>query len=295
MLHRFMRTLIVIVFSPIVILFATPVRLLVISDYDPTTATTIVASGGVTQTVVGTLTTLLPTYFPVIAVLLIVGVCFDLIQLRLFVSKWIMLGLVVCGVLLVTPVHGRLSDVSRALAGERTAAWRFSHLGAVGAWFWPAVVVGAVVVIGSAIWVNARFKLGFGVGDFFAAAGILLLAFCRLVMVPLVAAFLFVISITFVGVMYPMPYHPADLSLALRRPWLPSEKIVLRSGSVKVGYTLAVKDGWQVILGERTRTIEYVKSDDVVTRQVCRLGPATSERPFIDLLRTPAGTVPACP
>jgi hypothetical protein len=58
--------------SPIVVLFAAAIRLIIVGDYDTTTATTIATSSGATGTLLGTVVPLLPPYFPVIAVLLAV-------------------------------------------------------------------------------------------------------------------------------------------------------------------------------------------------------------------------------
>lgn len=56
--------------SPAVILFASATRLLFISNYDTTTATTIASAAGVVGTLLGTVVPLLPPYLPILTILL---------------------------------------------------------------------------------------------------------------------------------------------------------------------------------------------------------------------------------
>lgn len=58
--------------SPVVVLFASATRLLLISNYDTTTATTLAASAGVGGTLLGTLVPLLPIFLPAILIFFII-------------------------------------------------------------------------------------------------------------------------------------------------------------------------------------------------------------------------------
>lgn len=54
--------------SPVIVLFASAARLLIISNYDTTTATTLAASSGVVGTLLGTIIPLLPLFLPVVLI-----------------------------------------------------------------------------------------------------------------------------------------------------------------------------------------------------------------------------------
>src|SRR4051794_1668012 len=59
--------------SPLVLLFATGTRLLVISNYDTTTASTIASENGAVGTLLGTLIPLLPAFLPVVGLVLLMN------------------------------------------------------------------------------------------------------------------------------------------------------------------------------------------------------------------------------
>ena len=58
--------------SPIVVLFASAARVLIIANYNTTTATTMAASAGVVSTLLGTVVPILPLFLPALLVVLIV-------------------------------------------------------------------------------------------------------------------------------------------------------------------------------------------------------------------------------
>jgi hypothetical protein len=61
----------VVLLSPIGLLLISATRLLIISDYNTTTATTIAASGGYVDTVLGTVMPLVPIFLPYLALALL--------------------------------------------------------------------------------------------------------------------------------------------------------------------------------------------------------------------------------
>ncbi len=61
-----------LILSPVVVLFAAAARLLIISNYDTTTATTIASSGGAVGTLLGTVVPLVPPFLPAIVVFFII-------------------------------------------------------------------------------------------------------------------------------------------------------------------------------------------------------------------------------
>jgi hypothetical protein len=71
---------------------------------------------------------------------------------------------------------------------------------------------------------------------------------------------------------YDIPFTNIDPGPLVRRMWLPAEKLTVAAPgqpTVTVGYVLSTSDKWFVIITEPARTIEYVKSDSVLHRDVC--------------------------
>jgi hypothetical protein len=94
-----------LILSPIVILFASAARLLIISNYDTTTATTIASSAGVVGTLLGTVVPLLPPFLPAIIVFFIIF------------RRWGLALLTALFTALVSPMY-----ITSAKEGLRTAA-----------------------------------------------------------------------------------------------------------------------------------------------------------------------------
>lgn len=99
--------------SPLVILFASAARLLIISNYDTTTATTVAASSGVVGTLLGTIVPLLPLLLPAIVIFFVIF------------RQW---GLVVLAALLtafVSPAYYRsVVNALEITANEAREIWR---------------------------------------------------------------------------------------------------------------------------------------------------------------------------
>jgi len=99
--------------SPLVILFASAARLLIISNYDTTTATTVAASSGVVGTLLGTIVPLLPLFLPAIVIFFVIF------------RQW---GLVVLTALLtafVSPAYYRsVVNALEVTANEAGEIWR---------------------------------------------------------------------------------------------------------------------------------------------------------------------------
>ena len=68
---------------------------------------------------------------------------------------------------------------------------------------------------------------------------------------------------------YPVPHRTEYYVGILRSPWLPAEKISLRSGRNYYGYALSADQDWFTVLLARTRQIVYIRTDDVLRRSVC--------------------------
>lgn len=66
----------------------------------------------------------------------------------------------------------------------------------------------------------------------------------------------------------------ALLSLAVIGPWLPSERITLSNGSVRVGYLVAIGDPMTVLW--REGGVVYLRPRDIKDRQICSITRAWS-------------------
>lgn len=83
---------------------------------------------------------------------------------------------------------------------------------------------------------------------------------------------------------YRVPFSAELVSEIARRPWMPAEEIVLKSGGApQVGYTLSTKDNWHIILNESNRTIIYLRADNVASRTSCKPFSTYVERPRLPL------------
>jgi hypothetical protein len=98
--------------SPIVVLFASAARVLIIANYNTTTATTMAASAGVVSTLLGTIVPILPLFLPALLVVLVVF------------RRWAYVVLTAVATAFVSPVY--TSSVPNALeqaAGSGQEIW----------------------------------------------------------------------------------------------------------------------------------------------------------------------------
>ena len=71
--------------------------------------------------------------------------------------------------------------------------------------------------------------------------------------------------VLYIQAVYDVPFNEKGVAEIARRPWLPAEKIRLSSDEPPlVGYTMSVENGWHVVLRERSRTVRYLRSTDVI-------------------------------
>src|SRR5215469_8005495 len=86
-----LRRNIALLLSPVGLLLISVTRLMIVADYNPTTATTIASSGGYVNTILGTVVPLVPLFLPYLAVVLLL--------LRRFVLGFLAFG----AALLISP------------------------------------------------------------------------------------------------------------------------------------------------------------------------------------------------
>jgi hypothetical protein len=241
---------IALLLSPAGLLFIAVARLLIVSDYNPVTASAIVSSGGYVDTLLGTTIPLVPIILPYVALAL------------LFFNR------VIAGILaLVATAFISPTTMSRsALAILIKRDWH------------QIVHTNAFVILGMAV-----LAVIFFVMLLFELAG---LNFNVLVRIIATAASIALIPT--VALLYPLPFSNTYYTQLVREPWLPAETVTLTSGQEVIGYTLSDDGTWIEILTNDTRTIRYYLATDVAGRQICQIGQAQSMHPLITL--TPAGT-----
>jgi len=266
------RALKAIALSPAVLLFASATRLLLISDYDTTTATTIATNGGIVGTLLGTVVPLLPPYLPIITILLVAT------------RQWALAVFAGCATVLLSPAYVDSPrdgwDEALALAGraaELTQQQEWSRI-------WqesPGVALSAGTGIFLVLLIpptRVALSLAYSLDNW------LVRAFSRVVYCIFVAA-ICTYATLLVQTFYRVPFNADVVSEIARRPWIPAEQIVLKSSGLPlVGYTLSAATNWHVILNESDRKIIYVHTDDIATRTSCRPSSIYIEQPRLPLL-----------
>jgi hypothetical protein len=256
------RSSIALLLSPVGLLLISVTRLMIVADYNTTTAIAIASSGGYVNTLLGTIIPLVPVILPYLALALLI------------IQRYLLSLLTVCATLLVSPT--RLAPLT-ALSSF-TADWH--HSTALIGQYWPISItlLIALIVIDIRIFVN--------IGQPFSIT---------LVLLSLLAAGVFLIPYALYA--YPVPETPNYYAGFMRRPWLPAEQITVKSGETIVGYTLTEAGTWMVVLRDNPRTIQYLLADDVVSRTVCQVNDGNDSppaEPLVPLLNPKSIHLPRC-
>src|SRR5215469_16305965 len=248
---------IALIASPVGLLLISVARVLIISNYDTTTASAIVSSGGYVDTLLGTTIPLIPIFLPYVA-------------LALLYFNRVILGILSLGTaLVISPTT--LTRVSIVHLLKRD--WnRIQHAsGSMQAF----MVIMAAVLLGLLIFELLRLN------DLFKSLA---------VVVSIVAIPIFV-------VIYPFPIGSQFYSELIRQPWLPANTITLRSGQEFTGYILSDDPSSVAVLSEASRTVTYYPPDDIAKMRLCHMGQASSARPLFTVApgtRTRLVPTPEC-
>lgn len=266
------RALKAIALSPAVLLFASATRLLLISNYDTTTATTIATNGGIVGTLLGTVVPLLPPYLPIITILLIVT------------RQWALAVFAGCATVLLSPAYVDspgdgwnealdLANHTAELARQQewSRVWQES----------PGVVFSATTGILLVLLIPPT-RVALSLAN--SLDSWLTRAFLRVVYCVVVAA-ICTHATLLVQTFYRVPFNADVVSEIAHRHWIPAEEIRLKSsGSPLVGYTLSTATNWHVILTETDRKIIYVHTNDITTRTPCKPSSIYIEQPRLPLI-----------
>jgi hypothetical protein len=239
---------IALVLSPVGFILVSVARLLIVSDYNPVTASAIVSSGGYVDTLLGTVIPLLPIFLPYVALIF------------LFFNRVIPAIFAFIATAFVSPI-----------AINRSSALSFAH----DVWYMMIHHNSAVILL--IILLAAAFallllveltQLGFDIA------------------IKTVATSACVLLIPFVVRLYPLPLNNEFYAEQIKQPWLPPETITLSSGQNFTGYVLADAGSWLVVLRNDSRVVIYYPSAEVTNRKACRIGPIALEQPLITFFPT---------
>lgn len=225
------------------------------------------ASGGLGQTILGTVVPLLPAFLPA-----------ALVVLAIF-RQWGLLFFAAISTALLSPAYATLGQGWN----EAYPMWRdaLDH-----AWNWEfgllwqdsrLLVYCAILGFVFALWDSIQ------EGGFAPVHALLVAGICAL-------------TLLFIQDVYRVSSDLDTISETLRRPWLPAEVIELKSGERRVGYILSADKEWHTVLDDNTRNIGYIRISDVANRTVCRAGtpPVATPPPLIHLKPVPVTPIPGC-
>jgi hypothetical protein len=250
---------IALIVSPIGLLLISVIRLLIVADYNPVTASAIVSSGGYVDTLLGTIIPLVPFFMPYLALLL------------LFFNR-VILGILA---LLATAF---MSPVAMARQSADHLAGTDWHLITHRNW----IIIVVLVVLGL-VFAGFLFLELMGLG-FAVTIGTFASVTC-IVLIPVVA------------LLYPFPLSNQFYTERIKQPWLPAETIALASGQKFVGYIQSDNGAWIVVLDDAGRTVHHYRAAQVVSQEICQIVPIPPMPPLIPLypahLHSPTRT-PAC-
>lgn len=248
---------IALIASPVGLLLISVARVLIISNYDTTTASAIVSSGGYVDTLLGTTIPLIPIFLPYVA-------------LALLYFNRVILGILALGTaLIISPTA--LTRVSIVHLLQRD--WnRIQHASGV-----MQALMGVMAAVLLCLLIFELLRLN----DFFKSLAVVV----SIVAIPIFVA------------IYPFPIGSQFYSELIRQPWLPADTITLRSGQEFTGYILSDSPSSVVVLSEAARTVTYYPPGDIVKVRLCHMGQASSARPLFTVApaaRTRLVPTPEC-
>jgi hypothetical protein len=333
MSKRYKRGTIALLLSPVGLLVISATRLLIISNYNSTTATAIAASGGYVNTLLGSVIPFIPVTLPYLALVLIGFRRFFIaaltISAALFTSPANMtfpkLTLPHSGNIFKHDWHQLVTDHPKQTAFTIVILVLAALLAA---WQWDSDARDDVTADIKRIpglvrpvkrWLPkppARSTRGKGRQDGrdhnpdvttiareHHVSGLAVqrwangrLWFRGRTLFSTLA--IFAVAALCISYVYPFPRSKDYYEAIMRTPWLPAEMILLRSGDRIVGYPLSTANGWMEVLSDASRTIQYVPLGDVQAQVVCNGSDqaelAASSRPVFSLLKSASAGTPPC-
>lgn len=257
MLRRIQRsTTVALVLSPVGVLLLAATRVLIVSDYNLSTALTILSSSGYINTLIGSVIPLVPVLMPYVALAL------------LYIDRVVAAMLAFAAALLISPAT--MSGASAlSLVGHD---W---HLVTGGSAVRHAVLLIPAFFLCVLLLVEIA---GFQVATVVRTVGTVAI----IATLPLIVR------------LYPIPLSNSFYTNVLSEPWLSAEAVTLNTHTVVTGYVLESDEEWFEVLLAQDRTVVYYHASEVASRTMCQMASPEPKRPLVPLV--PAlSHLPSCP
>jgi hypothetical protein len=251
------RRAVTVLVTPVGLALIAAVRLLIVSNYNVTTAVTVAESGGYVNTFLGSLIPLVPAFLPYLALWF------------LAFRRFILCALTIVATALISPAVRPPVAALRYFDEYWTIAvrWTSVHLA-----FAAAIAFGIWVLPWHYLrghWVHWLFQAVWACAAVFALSPYLIIA-------------------------YPAPSTQGFYTAYLRQPWLSAEQISVNPDKIYQGYVLASDDQWMTVLLFQSRTVAYFRADSVTARIVCESPAKPSPAPLVRLLYVKSSSLPEC-
>jgi hypothetical protein len=253
------RRAIALLVTPVGLALISAVRLLIISNYNVTTAVTVAESGGFVNTFLGSLIPLVPVFMPYLALAFLVF------------RRFILCALAIMATALISPVIRPSVVTLRYFDNYWFTVYGHLH-GALLAIALGIVACGLVIVWGGSegfVAVYWLLTIVWAFAALFALAPYLLTA-------------------------YPAPRMQSYYASYLRQPWLTAEQITVDPSKIYQGYVLSSDDQWMTVLLYQSRTIAYFRADSVTARIVCEPTTTPPPSPLVRLINAKSTSLPRC-
>jgi hypothetical protein len=245
--------------TPVGLALISAVRLLIVSNYNVTTAVTVAESGGYINTFLGSLIPLVPVLMPYLALAF------------LAFRRFILCALAIMATALISPVVRPSVVTLRYFDNYWFTTYGHLH--------------SALPVIALAIVVCGLLIAWGGLEGFFAAYWVFTVLWACVAVFALAPYLL---------TAYPAPRAQSFYASYLRQPWLTAEQITVDPSKIYQGYVLSSDDQWMTVLLYQSRTIAYFRADSVTARIVCESPAKPPPPPLIRLLNAKSPALPEC-
>lgn len=248
-------TTLALLLSPVGVLLLAATRLMIVSDYNPSTALAILQSAGYLNTLLGSIIPLVPILMPYVALLL------------LYLNQMIASLLAFLAALLISP-----ASVTRTAALSIVRHDWHLTFGRGGSWH--TLLICLAIAFGVLLLVVLS---GFGIKVAARSVGL--------------AATVAIVPIMFR--LYPLPVSDVYYTSLLNQPWLPAETITLANHQSVAGYVLESDQDWVEVLLSDDRTVVHYHTSQISERAMCQIAAIVSERPLFPLINTKS-RLPVC-
>jgi hypothetical protein len=247
--------------TPVGLALISAVRLLIISNYNVTTAVTVAESGGYVNTFLGSLIPLVPVLLPYLALVF------------LAFRRFILCAFAIVGTALISPVVVRPSVLTLGYFDNYWVSTFHSMYGHVNE---ALSAIALAILIGGLILPWRDFT-----------------GWVYTLVTAVWACVAFIALLPYLLIAYP-PSSESFYASYLRQPWLTAEQITVHPSEIYQGYVLASDDQWMTVLLYQSRTIAYFRADSVTARIVCEPPVKPSPSPLIRLIDAKSPSLPGC-